>query len=89
VKLYFIKHKKPFLERKRVMELKVKILAEKEEERRLEVSNDATYEYVLEKLGINPVEVVVLRNSKPVPEDEKVDTLNNGAVTIIRIVSGG
>ena len=71
------------------MELKVKILADKEEERRLEVSNDATYENVLEKLGINLVEVVVLRNSKPVPEDEKLDNLNNGEVTIIRIVSGG
>ncbi len=72
------------------MELKVKILADKEEERILEVSNDDTYENVLEKLGINPVEVVVLRNSKPVPEDEKpLDDINNGAVTIIRIVSGG
>jgi len=73
----------------RVMELKVKILADKEEERRLEVSNDDTYENVLEKLGINPVEVVVLRNSKPVPEDEKLYDINNGEVTIIRIVSGG
>ncbi len=71
------------------MELKVKILADKEEERRLEVSNDDTYENVLEKLGINPVEVVVLRNSKPVPEDEKLYDINNGEVTIIRIVSGG
>jgi len=72
------------------MELKVKILADKEEERILEVSNDDTYENVLEKLGINPVEVVVLRNSKPVPEDEKpTDDIINGEVTIIRIVSGG
>ncbi len=73
------------------MELKVKILADKEEERRLEVSNDDTYENVLEKLGINPVEVIVLCNSKPVPEDEKPpDDINKGEViTIIRIVSGG
>jgi putative AlgH/UPF0301 family transcriptional regulator len=41
------------------MELKVKILADKEEERILEVSNDDTYEKVLEKLGINPVELHV------------------------------
>jgi sulfur carrier protein ThiS len=73
----------------RVMELKVKIVADKEEERRLEVSNDDTYEKLLEKLGINPVEVVVLCNSKPVPEDEKLEDINNGEVTIIRIVSGG
>lgn len=71
------------------MELKVKILADKEEEKRLEVTKDDTYENVLEKLGINPVEVVVLRNSKPVPEDEKLDDINNDELTIIRIVSGG
>lgn len=71
------------------MELKVKILADKEEEKRLEVTKDDTYENVLEKLGINPVEVVVLRNSKPVPEDEKLADINNDELTIIRIVSGG
>ncbi|HID20293.1 MAG TPA: hypothetical protein EYP28_05095 [Methanophagales archaeon] len=71
------------------MELKVKILADKAEDRRVEVLDDDTYENVLEKLGINPVEVVVLRNTKPVSEDEKVDNKNKGEITIIRIVSGG
>ncbi|MGB2841438.1 MAG: hypothetical protein WBC40_02990 [Halobacteriota archaeon] len=74
------------------MGLKVKILAGKEEERRIEVSNGDTYENVLEKLKLNPVEVVVLRDGKPVPEDEKVDvTKNKGelSITVIRIVSGG
>ena len=81
VKLFFV--------RKGFMELKVKILADKAEDRRVEVLDDDTYENVLEKLGINPVEVVVLRNTKPVSEDEKVDNKNKGEITIIRIVSGG
>ena len=72
------------------MEVKVKIVAGKEEEKRIEVLQDDTYENVLEKLKINPVEVVVLRGGKPVPEDKKVD-INKGEIniTIIRIVSGG
>jgi sulfur carrier protein ThiS len=72
------------------MRLKVKILAGKEEEKRIEVLQDDTYENVLEKLGINPVEVVVLRNGKPVPEDEKVAVNKNKiSIVILRIVSGG
>jgi sulfur carrier protein ThiS len=73
------------------MILKVKIRAEKEEERSLEISNADTYETVLEKLSINPEEVLVLRNGKPVPEDEPVaDNVDAGAeITIIRIISVG
>jgi sulfur carrier protein ThiS len=74
-----------------LMILKVKIRAEKEEERSLEISNADTYETVLEKLSINPEEVLVLRNGKPVPEDEPVaDNVDAGAeITIIRIISVG
>lgn len=73
------------------MDLKVKILAGEEEEKRIEVADDDTYEKVLEKLNINPEEVVVLHNGKPVPEDERVADTNIASVeiTIIRIVSGG
>ena len=74
------------------MKIKVKIVADKVKERSIEVSNGDTYEDVLEKLEINPVEVVVLRNDKPVPEDERVDVNKNKGeinITIIRIVSGG
>ncbi len=73
------------------MELKIKILAGKEEKKRIEVLQDDTYENVLEKLKINPEEVVVLRNGKPVPEDEQVVDEKNASeeITIIRIVSGG
>jgi sulfur carrier protein ThiS len=72
------------------MKIKVKIVADKVKERSIEVLQEDTYENVLEKLGINPVEVVVLHDGKPVPEDEKVDVnKNKGEITIIRIVSGG
>ena len=64
----------------------------REEEKRVEVSDEETYESVLEKLGINPVEVVVLRDGKPVPEDEKVVVSGKKGevkIKIVRIVSGG
>ncbi len=72
------------------MKFKVKILTDKEEERRIEISNADTYENVLEKLKINPEEVIVLRNGKPVPEDEKIDVYKREIdITIIGVVSGG
>lgn len=80
-----------FVSKRRFMNLKVKILADKEEEKRLEISNADTYETVLEKLAINPEEVLVLRSGKPVPEDEPVaDSTDPGSeITIIRIISVG
>ena len=64
----------------------------REEEKRVEVLDEETYESVLEKLGINPVEVVVLRDGKPVPEDEKVVVSGKKGevkIKVVRIVSGG
>jgi len=69
-----------------MMDVKVKIVAGETEERIIEAAEGDTYECVLAKLGVNPVEVVVLRNGKPVPEDETVDKSD---ITVIRIVSGG
>ncbi len=76
------------------MIVNVKIVAdkEKEEERRIEVPGGYAYENILEKLGINPVEVIVLREGKPVPEDEKVAVSKNKEeirITIVQIVSSG
>jgi sulfur carrier protein ThiS len=71
------------------MELTVKIVSDKIEERKIEVSNGDTYERVLEKLNINPEEVIVLCNGKPVPEDDEVAGEKNAReeITIIRIIS--
>ena len=70
----------------------MRIVGGKEEEKRIEVLQDDTYENVLEKLNINPDEVLVLREGKPVPEDETVAINKNKGeidIMIIRIVSGG
>ena len=76
------------------MIVNVKIVADKgkEEERRIEVPGGYAYENILEKLGINPVEVIVLREGKPVPEDEEVGVRKNKeeiTITIVQIVSSG
>ena len=76
------------------MIVNVKIVAdkEKEEERRIEVPGGYAYENILEKLGINPVEVIVLREGTPVPEDEKVAVSKNKeeiTITVVQIVSSG
>ncbi len=59
---------------------------EVETETEAETKSD-TYEALLARLGINPVEVLVLSNGRPVPEDEKV--ASESEIEIIRIVSGG
>jgi sulfur carrier protein len=73
------------------MELRIQILGETEREKRLRVAEDATYERVVEELGINPEEVLVLRDGVPVPDDERVAEKGalDAEITIIRIVSRG
>jgi len=80
------------------LRLKVKIVAGSEERTvNVEVSKTETegggeadtYEALLARLGINPVEVLVLCNGRPVPEDEKVTSEAEAKIEIIRIVSGG
>jgi sulfur carrier protein ThiS len=73
------------------MELRIQILGETEREKRLRVAEDATYERVVEELGINLEEVLVLRDGVPVPDDERVAEKGalDAEITIIRIVSRG
>jgi len=47
----------------------------------------ARVEDVLRVLGINPVEVIVARNGRIVPEDERAESADE--LKIIRIVHGG
>ena len=82
------------------MKLRLKIVAGSEErnvdvdvevpQRESEPEADThayTYESLLARLRINPVEAIVLCNGRPVPQDEQDN--GGGEIEIIRIVSGG
>lgn len=56
----------------------------KEEE--LEVEKGQRYSEILENLKINPETVILLKNSTPIPIDDFVE---DGEVTVIRVISGG
>ena len=73
------------------MEITVKLVSNRVEEIRIEVAIGDTYGKLLERLKINPEEVVVLRDGKPVPEDDRVADKGDARreITIIRIVSSG
>lgn len=71
------------------MELTVKLVSDKIEERRVEVPSGGTYERVLELLDLNREEVIVLRNGRPVPEDEEVTGHPGEEITILRIIPEG
>jgi sulfur carrier protein len=49
--------------------------------------DDTTIEDVLKRLGINPVEVIVVKNGKIVSEEETADS--GDELKIIRVVHGG
>ena len=48
--------------------------------------NGERYSEVLEKLGINPETVVVVKDGLPVPVD---DVAEGGEVKVVRVISGG
>jgi len=48
---------------------------------------DMPIENLLKELGINPVEVIIAKNGKIVPEDETVT--NEDVIKIIRVIHGG
>lgn len=67
------------------MRITVRVLPGKIE-KRVNVSNDITYESLVTQLKINPEEVLVLKEGKSVPIDDKVE---EGEITILRVISGG
>jgi len=68
------------------MKVRVYIRGE-QKECSVEIQEGDDYEHLLENLGLNPVEVIVLQDGEPVPEDEIVRKENR--IEIIRVVSGG
>lgn len=68
------------------MKLKIKFLGFKKSEEVVELKDRVRYIEILEHLGINPETVVIVRNSTPLPVDDFVE---EGEVTVIRVISGG
>ena len=68
------------------MKVRVYIRGE-QKECSVEIQEGDDYEHLLENLGLNPVEVIVLQDGEPVPEDEIVR--KESRIEIIRVVSGG
>jgi sulfur carrier protein len=52
----------------------------------LTVNENLTYFDLLNIFNINPETVIVVKNGKPVPLDEKVE---EGEIKVLRVISGG
>ncbi len=52
----------------------------------VEVCPTKTYSQMLNDMGINPETAVILKDGMPTPSDE---TVEEGTVKIIRVISGG
>jgi|YelNatPaOPRAMG01_1025707.scaffolds.fasta_scaffold01711_11 sulfur carrier protein len=61
----------------------VRIIGEKDE-RKVEGKNPMQ---ILHSIGINTNSVIILRNGKPIPEDEDIE--EGDEITVIRSFSGG
>jgi len=53
----------------------------------LELDNNSIVSDLLKKLNINPVTVIISRNSELILEDEKLN--NNDELKILSVISGG
>ncbi len=67
-----------------MVKVKLKFVGFEEGDRVVEA--EGTYAELLSKLGINPETVIVIKDSTPIPIDEKVE---GGEVTVMRVISGG
>jgi len=68
------------------VKLKIKFIGFEEGDRVVDVEEGKTYSDLILDLGINPETVIVMRNSTPVPLDEKAES---GEITVMRVISGG
>lgn len=71
-----------------VEKIKVRIYIDRENRNKtIELENNLKVKNLLEKLGINPVTVIVSRNSELILEDEKLN--DNDELRILSVISGG
>ncbi len=55
-------------------------------EKVVEADEGETYSMLLEKLGINPETVIIVKGTEPVPIDS---VAVNGEIKVLRVISGG
>jgi len=68
--------------------MKLKVFFDRlNEKKEIEIEENINVKQLLEKLGINPVEVVVVKNGKIVVEGEKLK--DGDELKLISVVSGG
>ena len=68
--------------------IKVKVYIDRENRNKtLELDNNMKVEDLLKELKLNPVTVIVSRNSELILEDEKLN--NNDEIKILSVISGG
>ncbi len=69
-----------------MVKVRLKLVGFEEGDRIVEVEEGKTYSDLIAELGINPETVIVIRDSTPIPLDERVE---EGEVTVMRVISGG
>jgi sulfur carrier protein len=66
--------------------LKIKFIGFKEGDKTIDVVEGESYSHLMLRLGINPETVLVIKDSTPIPLDEKIE---EGEITVMRVISGG
>lgn len=68
--------------------MKIEVFLDKEEKTvQVEIGKDAVVKDVLQKLNVNPVEVIVSRNNELILEDEKLE--GGDSIKVLSVISGG
>ncbi|MET1124932.1 MAG: MoaD/ThiS family protein [Archaeoglobaceae archaeon] len=68
------------------MRLRLKFVGFDREEVEIEAPPGKTFYEVIEELGINPETVVIVKDSKPIPTEARVE---EGEFKVMRVISGG
>jgi len=68
------------------VKLRVRFIGFEMKREEVVVDENSTYFDLLSVFNINPETVIVLRDGKPVPVDERVEA---GEIKVLRVISGG
>lgn len=68
------------------MKIKIKFIGFQKNEEIVEIEKNKKYVDLLNRVGINPETVVIVKDGLPIPVDDKVE---EGEIKVIRVISGG